>query len=148
MSLIFTDFILCTHLKTMTPLDYYITANADGLLLESKRQQDSSDLQTLLSILADLSNALVWIVSALPVSNSPSPLTKDFGIVSSAPVIIGITINFLSHKLFSSLARSKYLSLFSFYLIFTLLSAGTAKSTIWQVIIIVYSFNVFHISVS
>ena len=39
---------------------------------------------------------------------------------------------FIFHNIFSSLARSKYLSLFSFSLIFTLWSVETAKSTIQQ----------------
>ena len=38
------------------------------------------------------------------------------------------------HSFFSSLARSKYLSPFSFSFIFTLWSAGTAKSTIRRVL--------------
>ena len=89
----------------------------------------------LVSILADLSNVVVWIVSTRPpISNSSSPLTTPLKIVPSTPIITGITVTFMFHCFFSSLARSRYLSLFSFSLILTLWSAGTAKSTIRQVL--------------
>ena len=59
------------------------------------------------------------------------PLTKYLGIVPNAPIAIGITLTSMYH---SSLARSKYLFLFSFSLIFTQCSTGTAKSIIRQVL--------------
>ena len=56
---------------------------------------------TLLSILADLSIDVVWMVLARPpMSNSSSPLTKPFGTVLSAPITIGITITFMFHSFF------------------------------------------------
>ena len=85
---------------------------ADGLSIESQWQQVSSNL---LSILADLNNAAVWMVSARPlISNSSSSFTKTSGIVSSAPITIDITVIFMFYNLFSSLERFKYFSLFSF----------------------------------
>ena len=55
----------------------------------------------ILRILADLSNAVVWIFSARPsMSNSNSPLTKPFWTVPSAPIIIAIGVTFLSDKFF------------------------------------------------
>ena len=39
------------------------------------------------------------------------------------------------HSFFSSLARSRYLSLFSLSFSFTLWFVGTAKSTIWRILI-------------
>ena len=53
--------------------------------------------------------------------------------VSKAPITIGIIVTFMFHSFFNSLARSRYLSLFSHSFIFTLWSAGTAKSTILQI---------------
>ena len=56
--------------------------------------------------------------------------------VPSAPVKIGITVNFMFHSFcffFSSLPRSRYLSLFSRSFNFTQCSAGATKSTIRQV---------------
>ena len=61
---------------------------------------------TPLSILADLNNAVVWVVSARPlISKSCNIFTKPVGIVPSAPITIGITITFMFHSfllLFSS----------------------------------------------
>ena len=48
--------------------------------------------RTLLSILANFSNVVNFMVSArLPISNSPSPLTKLVGIVLKEPITIGDT---------------------------------------------------------
>ena len=95
--------------------------------------------RTLLSILTDLNYAVVWIVSTYPLIYKLSDsFTKPLGIVSSVAIIISITIIFMFPSFFSSLARSKYLSLYSLSFIFTLWSARTAKSTIWQVLIFFY----------
>ena len=84
--------------------------------------------------LVNLNNAVIWIVSALPpISNSSSFLWKPFRAVLNAPIMF--------HAFISSLARSKYLSLFSLSLILTLWSAETAKSSI--IIIIVTFFEFF-----
>ena len=50
-----------------------------------------------------------------------------------APITIGIIVTFMFHSFFNSLARSRYLSLFSHSFSFILWSAGTAKSTILQI---------------
>ena len=61
--------------------------------------------RTLLSILADLSNAVVWVVSTRPsISSSSSLLAKLLMTVPSTRIIIGITVNFISHNILSSLA--------------------------------------------
>ena len=71
--------------------------------------------RTLLSILADLNNAIVWMVSFCPnIFKSPSPFTNPLEIVLRASIIIGIIITFVLQQFFSSLARSRYLSLFLF----------------------------------
>ena len=96
-------------------------------LSDSKSPQVS---RTLLSILANLNNGVVWMVSAcLSISNSSSLFTKLLGIIPSAHFTIDIPVT-----LFSSLARCKYLCLFSFSLIFTLWLAEMAKSTNQQVL--------------
>ena len=83
--------------------------------------------RTLLSILADFSNSVVWIVSILPMIYSSSSLFSRFwGIVSRAKSIIGITITFVFHRLFSSLARSMYL--YSFIVIYSMLVFTSAIS--------------------
>ena len=82
--------------------------------------------RTLLSILADLNNAVVWIVSARPlISKSFNPRTNPLMTVSNAPIKIGITVTFMLHCFFSSLARSRFLYLFSLSFSFTRWSAGT-----------------------
>ena len=88
----------------------------------------------ILSILADLNNVVVWMVSICPlISKSSRHCTNLLATVPSAPVTIGITVIFIFHSFFSSLARFMYLSLFSFFSSFTLWSAETEKSTIRQV---------------
>ena len=72
--------------------------------------------RTLLSILVDLSNSIVWMILArLPIYSSSSSLIKSSGNVPSAPFTVGITITFMFHHFFffSSLVRYKYWSLFS-----------------------------------
>ena len=91
--------------------------------------------RTLLSILADLNNAVVWTISTrLVISKSSTPCTNPLVTVPGAPITIGIIITFMFHSFFHSLARSRYLSFFSDSFNFTLWSARTAKSTILQVL--------------
>ena len=75
------------------------------------------------------------MVSTRPrISKSFSLCTNPLLTVLSASITIGITITFIFHSFFSSLARSRYLSLFSLSFSFTLRLVGTAKSTIRQVL--------------
>ena len=89
--------------------------------------------KTLLSILAVFNNAVVWMVSTRsPTTKSSRPFNKPLVTVPKAPVTIGINVTFMFHSFFNSLARSRYLSLFSHSFSFILWSAGTAKSIILQ----------------
>ena len=73
--------------------------------------------RTLLSFLAD---PVDWMVSArFLIYNSSSILIKPLDIVPSVPATSDIPVTLTFHSLFSSLARSKYLSLFSSSYIFT-----------------------------
>ena len=54
--------------------------------------------------------------------------------IPKAPVTIGVTVTFMFHSFSNSLARSRYLSFFSYSFSFILWSAGTAKSTILQIL--------------
>ena len=139
-------------------------------LSDSKSPQVS---RTRLSILAVLSNAVVWIVSTRPpTSKSSRPLNNPLVTVPNSPITIGTIVTFMFHSFFSSIARSRYLSFFSLSFRFILLSAGTAKSTILQILFLLliimmsallagirrsvllslllsfYSLSVFRISVS
>ena len=52
----------------------------------------------------------------------------------NAPITIGTIVTFIFHSFFNSLAMSRYLSFFSLSFRFILWSAGTAKSTILQIL--------------
>ena len=63
-------------------------------LSDSKSPQVS---RTLLSILAGLNNAVVWMVSARPaISKSSSPFINTLVTVPRAPITIGINATFFS----------------------------------------------------
>ena len=101
-------------------------------LCDNKSPQIS---RTLLSILALLNNAVVWMVSTRPPpSKSSSSFSNPLVTVPNAPITIGIIVTCMFHSFFNSLARSRYLSRFSHSFSFILWSAGTAKSTILQVL--------------
>ena len=64
-------------------------------LSDSKSPQLS---RTLLNILADLNNAVIWMVSTCSrLSKSSSPFTNPLGIVLNAPTIISISVTFMFH---------------------------------------------------
>ena len=90
--------------------------------------------RTFLSILAVFNNAVVWMVSTRPTtSKSSCPFNNPLVTVPKAPITMGIIATFMLQSFFNSLARSRYLSLFSHSFSFILWSAGTAKSTILQI---------------
>ena len=69
--------------------------------------------RTLLSILAVLNNAAVWMVFTRPsTSKSSSPFNNHLVTVPKAPITIGIIVTFMFHSFFKSLARSRYYSSF------------------------------------
>ena len=89
----------------------------------------------LLSILAVLNNAVVWMVSTRPLTSmSSTPFSNPLVTVPNAPIKISIIVTWMFYNFFNSLARSRYLSFFSHSFSFILWSAGTAKSTILQVL--------------
>ena len=109
-------------------------------LSNSKSPQVS---RTLLSILTDLNNAVVWMVSTRsPTSKSSNPFNNPLVTVPKAPITIGIIITFMFHSFFNSLARSRDL-FFSYSFSFILWSAGTAKSTILQILSFFFFFFFF-----
>ena len=110
-------------------------------LSDSKSPQVS---RTHLSILAVFNHAVVWMVSTRPpTSKSSRPFNNPLVTVPKAPITIGIIVTFMFHSFFNSLARSRYLSLFSHSFSFILWSAGTAKSTILQIFFFSFSFFLF-----
>ena len=110
---------------------FFAPALADGVFLKFEWQHIFQVSKTLLGILADLDNAVVWIVSArLPISNSSTSPINLCGIVPSAQIRTNITVSFMFYScyFFQFLARSRYLS--HLFFIFTLWPTETAKSTI------------------
>ena len=108
---------------------------------DSKSPQVS---RTFLSILAVFNNAVVWMVSTRPpTSKSSRQFNNHLVTVPNAPITIGIIVTFMFHSFFNSLARSRYLSIFSHSFSFILWSAGTAKSTILLVFffVVVVDYN-------
>ena len=92
-------------------------------------------LRILLSILAVLNNAVVWMVSTCPPTfKSSSTFYNPLVTVPKLPITIGKIVTFIFHSFFNSLERSRYLSFFSFSFRFILWSAGTAKWTILQIL--------------
>ena len=88
----------------------------------------------LFSVFWPFFNNAVWMVSTrLPISKSSRPFNNPLVTVPKVPITIGIIVTFMFHSFFNSLARSRYLSLFSHSFSFILWSAGTAKSTILQI---------------
>ena len=85
-------------------------------LSDSKSPQVS---RTLLSILAVLNNAVVWMVSTHPpTSKSSNPFDNPLVTVPKAPITIGIIVIFMFHSFFNTLVRSRYLSFFSHSVLF------------------------------
>ena len=105
------DFIIIYSFQVLTP------ALADGFSLDFKRQQVSSSLRTFLSILANLNNAVVWMVSTCPpISKSSSPFTNLLGIVPSAPITISTAVTLIFHSFFLVLRQGlDIISLFAFF---------------------------------
>ena len=90
--------------------------------------------RTLLSILANVSNAVIWIVSTRPIiSKSSTSFTNFLVTVLSAQITTCDTVTFMFHGFFIPLARSRYLSVFSLSFNFTLWLVGIAESAIRQV---------------
>ena len=91
-------------------------------LSDSKSSQVS---RTILSILAVFNNAVVWVVSTRPPTSKSSRLFNNpLVTVPKVPITIGIIVTFIFHIFFNSLARSRYLSLFSHSFSFIQWSAG------------------------
>ena len=73
---------------------------------------------TLLSVLADRNNAIVWMMSARPtISNSSRPFKQPLRKVPRAPIIINITISLIFSSLFYCSGKISVFVHFSFSLI-------------------------------
>ena len=98
-------------------------------LSDSKSPQVS---RTLLSILAVFNNAVVWMVSTWPpTSKSSRPFNNPLVAVPKVPITFGIIVTFMFHIFFNSLARSRYLSLFSQFRVFHTSVGWLSFTRVW-----------------
>ena len=90
-------------------------------LSDSKFPQDS---RTLLSILAVLNNAVVWMVSTRPpTSKSSSPFSNPLVTVPNAPITIGIIVTCMFHSFFQFPSKVEVLILlFNFFRFYSVVS--------------------------
>ena len=96
-------------------------------LSDSKSPQVS---RTLLSILAVLNNAVVWMVSTRPpTSKSFSPFNNPFVTVPKAPITIGIIFTFMFHSFFQFSSEVEVLILlFSFFQFYSVVNRDSKVS--------------------
>ena len=120
----------CYSFSSFSPQRYPMISH--WVMSDSKSPQV---FRTLLSILADLNKPVIWMVSIRPfISKSTSPSSNPLVTVPRTPITIGIMVTFIFLNAFKSQARSKYLFFYTLSFNFNLWSAGTAKSTIQQVL--------------
>ena len=80
-------------------------------LSDSKSSQIS---RTLLGILTDLNNAVVWMISTRPFNSRSSSLyTHPLVTVPKAPIKIGITVTFMFHSSFFQFPNKVPIIIFS-----------------------------------
>ena len=69
----------------------------------------SLNSKTLLSIIADLNNSVIFTVSILSlIINSARLFSRQFRITPKTSTVIGVTVTFMIHCLFISLVNSRY----------------------------------------
>ena len=80
--------------------------------------------RTLLSILAVLNNAVLWMVSTRPpTSKSSSPLNNPLVTVPKAPITIGIIVTFTFHSFFQFYSKVEvFILLFTFFQFYPVVS--------------------------
>ena len=114
-------------------------------LSDSKSPQVS---RTLLSILADLSNAIICIVfTRPPTSKSSSPFSYPLVTVPNTPITIGIIVTCVFHSFFNSLARSRYLSFFSLSVLFCGQPGPSSSfSVLFTLVLLLFLFLYLYVS--
>ena len=117
-------------------LEFFTLVFADGFSLEFELQQISSSLQDS-SQYSGRPQQCCRLDSLHPSANFQvlQALNNHLVTVPNAPITIGTIVTFMFHSFFISLARLRYLFFFSLSFRFILWSAGTAMSTILQILI-------------
>ena len=102
--------------------------------------------RNLLSILAVLDNAVVWMVSTCPLTyKSSSPFNNHLVTVPKAPITIGIIVIFMFHSFFNSQARSRYLSFFSHSFSFVVVSQDSRLDNFANSLFIYFIYLFFYL---
>ena len=93
--------------------------------------------KTILSILADLNNAVVWMDSTRPLtSKSSSSFNNPSMTLPRAPITIGLNITFTFHSLFRFPSKVKeFILLFAFFQFYSLVSPRFCKFSFLLIII-------------
>ena len=122
-------------LLLFTPLEFFTSVFADVFSLEFEWYQVSSSLQDS-SQKSGRSQQCCHLDSLYPSADPKSsrPFDNPLVIVPKAPITIGTIVTFMFYSFFNSLAMSRYLFFFTHSFRFILWSAGTAKSTILQIL--------------
>ena len=108
-----------------TPYELFTLVDFYWSLIDCKFPHVS---RTLLSILANLNNVVVWMVLSLSlISNSSNPFSKRLGTIPSAATSVDISVTFMS-------SGKVQVYVFSLSLIFILWSARKVQYTIRQVL--------------
>ena len=82
--------------------------------------KSSQVFRTRIRVLVVLSNAVIWIVFICPpTSKSSRPFNNPLVILPKAPITIGTIVTFMFYSFFNSRARSRYLSFFTFFQIYS-----------------------------
>ena len=104
--------------------------------------------KSLLSILAVLNSAVVWMVSTRPpTSKSSSPFSNALVTVPKAPITIGRIVTLMFQIFFNSQARSRYLPFFSHSFSFIIYSrdskVDTFANSLFVVVVVDYCYKVW-----
>ena len=118
-----------------TPLEFFTSVLTDGFSLEFEWQHVCSSLQD-----SSQDSGRSQQCCRLDSLYSSRPFNNPLVIVPNAPITIGTIVTFIFHSFLNSLARSRYLSFISLSFRFILWSAGTAMSTILQILLFFFFF--------
>ena len=125
-----------------TLLEFFIFESTDGFHWSLSYSRSPQVSGTHLSILAVFNNAVVWMVSTrAPISKSSRLFKNPLVSPPKASVTVGTIVTFMFHIFFNSLEGLRYLSFFLLSFSFIMSSAGTAKSTILQVLFFFFVVN-------
>ena len=108
---------------------------------ESDRKSSQVCSNLIIIIMADVINAVVWMVFSLLIFKS-SLFSNPLAIVPRAPIRVSIAVTFVFYGVFCSLARSRYSALLLVSFHFTLWPSETANFTFHLVLFFCWRLKV------